>query len=127
MSALLQTQLDAQPTLSSNDFMDIINTPPAVSTMTDMSQDPVQPKLVVGSNDTHNTATNKSATNNSTNGLPTRNSTVSRRNRNSLPSLKKTVPASVALLTKPLKNSTMTGGARRRRRHRSKSRRSRKL
>ena len=55
MSALLQTQLDAQPTLSSNDFMDIINTPPAVSTMTDMSQDPVQPKLVVGSNDTHQT------------------------------------------------------------------------
>ena len=55
----------------------------------------------------NNTATRISASN---------NSTVSRRNRDTLPSLKKTVPVGSALLSKPLKNSTMTGGSRRRRR-----------
>ena len=49
------------------------------------------------------------------------NSSVSRRNRNSLPSLKKTVPANSALLSKPLKNSStmskgLMGGSRRTRR-----------
>ena len=60
-------------------------------------------------------ANNLSRNNSAANNTATRIS-VSRRNRDTLPSLKKTVPVGSALLSKPLKNSTMTGGSRRRRR-----------